>query len=245
MKYNIIVASRNAMEWLPESLDSILNQDHDNFEVCVVDDFSADKSQPAFVKEYCELNGWSYILNDHHRGAMANHVAGIKKLAPESDEEVIVIVDGDDQLFHNGVLSRLDEYYVPGVHMTYGGSIDDPPTIYPTHIQPYPPQVIRDGTYRTYGLIHYGHLRTFKYGLFKQLDEDVDFKWPNGEWFQACCDSAVMIPCLELAGPGGHAYITEPMYRYNSANPSSDWRTRNKEIDRIHYHLLHALKSKV
>jgi glycosyltransferase involved in cell wall biosynthesis len=244
-RFMVVSCGRNKPEWLAPCFDSIAEQTDKNFQVCVVDDASDDGRSPAQVERYCEAMGWKYILQSKRRGAMFNQVAAIETLEPEPDD-VIVLVDSDDRLAHHKVFDRLRKYYEGEVDMTYGSYKSEPhsPTCSPA--MAYPPDVIRRGTYREYartgGGLLVNHLRTFKHKLFEQLDYS-DFRWPDGEWFSACCDTAIMIPCLELSR-GRHRFIDEVLYIYNSENPSSDWRTQPREVDRVHAYILQDLPRK-
>lgn len=243
--FQVVSCGRNQTPWLKRCFEYIRHQTDRDFNVCVVDDASDDGQAPKIVQDYCEREGWQFILQKTRRGAMFNQVAAIETLDPAPDD-VIVIVDSDDRLAHNEVFSRLRHYYEGNVDMTYGSYASEPysPTCSPARA--YPPEVIRKGTYRQYALTGGGllvnHLRTFKFRLFDQLDYS-DFRFPDGEWFQACCDTAIMIPCLELSR-GRHRFIEEVLYVYNSENPSSDWRTQPREVDRVHAYILHELPRK-
>ena len=56
----------------------------------------------------------------------------------------------------------------------------------------------------------------------------------------ACCDTAVMIPCLEMAG-GRHLMIPEVLYAYTRRNPLSDCRVNGPEIDKAHHRIFHEI----
>lgn len=244
-RFKIVSCGRNQSRWLLDCFDSIAKQTDDKFEVCVVDDASDDGKAQGIIERYCTARGWTFLLNNMRRGAMFNQVNAIEALNPESDD-VIVIVDSDDRLAHDRVLERLRFYYEGEVDMTYGSYRSEPfsPTCSPA--LPYPPDVIRRGTYRQYastgGGLLTNHLRTFKFGLFSQLSYD-DFRFEDGQWFPACCDTAIMIPCLELSR-GRHRFIEEELYVYNSENPNSDWRTQPGEVDRVHAYILNTLPRK-
>lgn len=242
MKFAVVVAAYNSMKWLPDTLKSISSQEYDNYVVCVVDDNSDDPGQADYVRSTCELNGWNYILNDENKGAMFNQVAAINSLDLD-DDDVVVIVDGDDRLAHSGVLGRLNEIYSSSdVQVTYGNYLPVPAS--DTCPKPgwYTDYVKQTNSYRratrTNGIM-FNHLRTFKYRLFRHMNPERDFML-NGKWFEACADTAIMIPALELAG-GRYKFVDEILYHYNSENPISDWRQRARVIDRIHGHILKRL----
>lgn len=238
MRFKVIVASYDSMAWLPGTLNSIRGQENVAVDVCVVDDASPDKTQAGFIKEYCESEGWSYILNDERMGAMRNQVVGIREMGG-NPEDVIVWVDGDDELQPGDALSRLQGYYGPTTDMTYGSYESVP--FSPTCPNPceYPLPVIAENAYRkwTTRQICFNHLRTMRYRIFDAMDEAVDFRWPDGRWFGLGADIAMMVPALELSG-GRHKFIEEKLYRYNSENPISDWRVNMNRADNVHRHVL-------
>jgi len=245
MKFQIVVASYNSMDWLPRTLSSIADQSYRNFNVCVVDDASTDRNQAKFVKSFCDDQDWISILHKKNMGALYSQVEAINALDPD-DEDVIVWVDGDDWLFNRNVLRKLENIYSTGNYlMTYGNYVTEPESKTCPQPTAYPREVVLSNGYRKAGYTHgllFNHLRTVKYSLFKHLDES-DFTWPDGSWFKCCGDTAVMIPCLELAG-GRYKYIDTPLYVYNTINPVSDWRRQSPEIDRTHLYILKTLKEK-
>jgi len=185
------------------------------------------------------------ILHKENKGALYSQVEAINALSPE-DDDVIVWVDGDDWLAHQNVLKYLSKFY--DAHkclMTYGNYRPDPSSDTCPQPKSYPKEVVLDNSYRvsayTCGLL-FNHLRTVKYLLFKHLKES-DFTWPDGTWFKCAGDTAVMIPCLELAG-GRYRYIDKELYVYNTSNPVSDWRRWSNEIDRTHKYILIDLPKK-
>lgn len=245
MKFQIVVASYNSMDWLPKTLQSIADQNYEDFNVCVVDDASTDRNQWPFIKSFCEDHGWISIVHDKNMGALYSQVEAIKALSPD-DHDVIVWVDGDDWLINRNVLKNLKNIYNSGNYlMTYGNYVSEPFSKTCPQPSAYPREVVIDNSYRgsayKYGIL-FNHLRTVKYLLFKQLDES-DFTWPDGSWFRCAGDTAVMIPCLELAG-GRYKYVDTPLYVYNTVNPVSDWRKQSPEIDRTHSYILRTLKAK-
>ena len=245
MKFQIVVSSYNSMQWLPKTLQSISDQSYRNFNVCVVDDASTDEGQADFIRSFCEERGWISIIHINNMGALYSQVQAIKALDPE-DDDVIVWVDGDDWLINRNVLKKLKAIYESGNYlMTYGNYISEPYSNTCPQPMSYPKEIVLENSYRkssyTHGLL-FNHLRTVKYLLFKNLDQS-DFTWPDGSWFKCCGDTAVMIPCLELAG-GRYKYIDFPLYVYNTANPVSDWRKQSDEIDKTHLYILKTLKEK-
>lgn len=236
---NVVVPAYNS-SWLPACLDSVVVQDHKKVAVCVVDDASDGSWQPEYIKEVCDENNWAYILNSARRGSMFNQFNAINTLAP-ANGDVIAIVDGDDYLATPTALSTVQKYYDQGYLLTYGNYRNSNGE--PSMAADYPLEVKEKNKYRRCGQLLFNHLRTFSYDLYKELDPDKDFRFPGGEWFQTCADSAIMIPCLELAG-GNYKFIDKVLYHYNSENPISDWRVDSAAVDRVNGYIMNHLRRK-
>lgn len=247
MRFKFIVCGVNHQAWLPRCLESIDVQTIKNFDVAVVDDATPDVNFHNWIRSYCDERGWLSILNEEHKGNMYNQVHAIRALQCEP-EDVLVFLDGDDRLEHERVLERLMFHYSDGSEVVYGQYRSDPfsPTCSPA--RSYPARVVADNDYRAYGLYGGGllvnHLRTVKYKLFAQLD-DSDFKDGDGNWFKSCADTAVMIPCMELARGKVKCLENEILYVYNSENPQSDWRRQARQVDADHDYILRVLKKKI
>lgn len=242
-KFCIITTAYKCKPYIDRCLSSILSQQYDNYSVCVVDDFSRDKAQENIISKY-NYDHWTLIFNKERRGAMANQVMAINEIC-EDPEDVIVFLDGDDSFTHSEVLPYLDQIYSsdPEIELTYGSYQSVPHSNTCPSVRPYPESVIQSRGYRKFTAesgIYFNHLRTFKYKLFLEMDEEVNFKDASGKWFGSCTDTAMMIPALEIAAK--HKFISEVLVDYSSDNPISDWRVNPKGIDKNHDYILNTLK---
>lgn len=243
-RFCIVTAAYNCSKYLDGCLGSIAQQNYKNYDVCIVDDASTDHLQREILLSYKE--SFNIIFNAQKVGAMANQVTAIKEICRDS-EDVIVFLDGDDKFTDSGVLQYLDSIYSSNdkIDLTYGSyrSVPHSPTC--PSVNPYPEGVIKTRSYRKFTSkrgIYFNHLRTFKYKLFQQMDEDIDFKDKSGQWFQTCTDTAMMIPALELADE--HKYVEKVLVDYTSDNPISDWRVNAATIDKNHRYILTELPRK-
>jgi glycosyltransferase involved in cell wall biosynthesis len=232
MRFKVISTSYNASRWIERSLHSIDSQQEVDFDVCVVDDASTDGAD-SFIKDFCTDRGWNYILHKKNTGPMCSQYEAVQALDCQKDD-VLVWVDGDDRLAHNFAFKRVKQEYDSGALMTYGSYMSEPfsPTCSPA--KPYPDDVVKANSYKasayTCGIL-FNHLRTVSYRLFERLNPDVDFKYPDGRWLEAAADSAIMLPCLQLAG-GRYSFIRDILYCYNSENNISEWRIHPRTVDR-------------
>lgn len=102
MGVSIIIPVYNRAKILKESLRSILLQDHEDFEVIVVDDHSDED-----IKGVCDSfkdERILYIKNTRLKGAQGARNTGILT----SKYDILVFLDSDDHLTNNSISSRLD-----------------------------------------------------------------------------------------------------------------------------------------
>lgn len=246
--FHAIVAGRNCENWVVRCLDSLASQRRPFDTIQVTDDASTDRT-------FSTVTNWvgeqapdvqarvNAVRRGQRLGALRNQCDMIDRANPDPDD-VLVFVDLDDRLAHSMVTIKLEaEYARPELDCTYGQYAPSPPSNTCQQARPYPHQVVAQRNYRSFaaqaGGILFNHLRTFRYRVFSQIDRDLNFCWPDGTWFQTCCDTAMMIPVLELARE--HRVLDEVLYTYNSINPLSDWRQNAAEIDRTHGYILRTL----
>lgn len=241
--YQLIVAGYNCYQYAERCLDSIAAQTLTDYNVCVVNDASTDERMEPFLRAYCDERGWIFHNREVNAGALRSQHEGIMLLAPQ-DGDVIVWVDMDDALSSPDSLKILDSYYDDDTMMTYGTYQSVPYSDTCPPVLRYDPKCEANRDYRNmhkWGLC-YNHLRTVKWDLYKHLDPKIDFYY-NGDWMHLASDTAVMIPCLEMAD-GRYKVIPEVLYNYSSDNPISEWRKAPQGTDDMHAHLLRARKKR-
>ena len=98
----IVVPSYNNKDWYVRNLDSIFNQEYENYHVVYIDDCSPDGTG-QLVADYIEQRGFhskiTLVKNEVNKGALYNIYHAIHGHADDND--VILTVDGDDWLAHN------------------------------------------------------------------------------------------------------------------------------------------------
>lgn len=215
----VVIASYNNKDWYRRNLDSVFNQQYNNYRIIYVDDCSPDGTGDL-VEEYVKQKGQAHrvtvIKNKDRRKALANIYFGVQSC---KDNEIVALVDGDDFLAHNQVFHILNQCYAyPSTWLTYSQFV----LLEHNAIgwgYPYPYEVMRDKSFRSYSNIP-THLRTFYAGLFKKIKlEDLMLE---GGFFTMTYDMAIMLPMVEMASNGHIVFIPDTLYIYNDMNSLND-----------------------
>ena len=210
-------------KWIEKTLTSISIQEYKNCDVTIIDDCSTDLNQKNIIQTYCEKyncdsNKWKYIFNKNRRYSLYNIMLGIYNSAC-NDDDVIIILDGDDWFYDEKVLNKLNYNYSNNdIYLTYGQYI-----CYPNnemgHCREMSKNIIENKLYRKTDWM-LSHLKTFKFKLFKNIKAE-DFLDTNGEFMKMTYDLAIMFPIAEMAG-NKIKFINDILYVYNSENPIND-----------------------
>lgn len=231
-RFVIVTASYNNHEWVAKNLNSIFSQTYKNFRVIYYDDASTDDTADLaynIAKKNKMLDKIRIVKNQQRVGAHENIYRAIHSC---DDDEIAVIVDGDDWLAHNGVLFYLNEIYMhSNTWITYGQYRQ-----YPSgklgYSQKIPDNVIKENSIRKYSWVT-SHLRTFYAWLYKRIKtEDLIYE---GRFLRRAGDLAIMLPMIEMAGE--HSLFTpEILLIYNTANDLSFGKPRgNKFVSQQKY----------
>ena len=188
-KLKIVVTSYNPTpDYLIKCLKSIENQTYKYFNLCILDDNSDDKYSNEYkniITSYSDKYNWKYIFNKKNEGPLVARSQCINLLKPD-DEDIIVLIDGDDELYNENVLENLNNYYQGDTLITFGNfynKIDD-------EIIPIPryncfknnkkfKKIIKNNSFRKRWI--YSHLKTFKFKLYKNIN-DKDLRDSNNEY---------------------------------------------------------------
>jgi len=228
----ILTASYNNKDWYERNLDSVIGQDYDNWRLIYINDCSTDGTG-ELVKSYVDQKGYQekvlLVNNDTRKGHLANQYKAISSCLPN---EVVIVLDGDDWLPHNHVLSYINRMYQdPEVWMTYGQF-----WYFKRNVKgmchAIPPEYVVTNKARDYPSWVLSHLRTFYAGLFQQIAlEDLLYQ---GTFYPMFADGATMYPMFEMAAERAK-FIPDILCVYNDANQLSflhDQREKQMEIRR-------------
>ena len=224
--FRIITPFFNAKYYLRIHLYSLSIQLNNNFKSYLIDDCSTDNST-EIVKQVTNCDSrFSLTVNSDKRYALENIVRTIDAIDDIDDEDIIILLDGDDWLSCEKVLSHLEFIYNQNdCLMTYGSYSFFPFKRKGIEPSPYSKLVIDNNLYRKDGW-RASHLRTFKYKLWKKLNyEDLKI---NGEYLKYAYDQAIMLPLLEMSREKA-LYIPEVLHVYNRTNPLNVDKIKRRE----------------
>ena len=97
---SVIIPAFNAQEYIPETIESILNQSYRNLEVVVVDDGSKDKTADI-VRKYESLH---YVYQENSGGCAVPRNTGIEK----SSGQYLCFIDADDLMMPDRIETQVD-----------------------------------------------------------------------------------------------------------------------------------------
>jgi len=120
-KFVIIIPSYNNARWCVKNINSALNQNYENYRIIFIDDNSNDQTfekVSEIVNSSAKASKVCLIKNQNRVGALENIYNAVLTCA---DDEIVLTLDGDDWLAHNGVLTKLQIIYASEhVWITYG-----------------------------------------------------------------------------------------------------------------------------
>lgn len=248
-RFKVVVTTYNAgSDKITSCLNSIDKQSYPKHlvDVYIVDDASTKNTQnnQKIIKDFCHNNKWGCMFKQKNGGPMESRIQAIERLGCK-DEDVIVLIDGDDRLYNNKVFSILNRSYQDETLATCGNFIDEvggkiTPSSKSRSSNYCPAQhtalQLKGGDYRKTGWL-YSHLKTFKYKVYKHIDHN-DLK-RNGRYIQSATDLALFYPILEMSG-GKYKCISDILYIYTQDHPenyhnSSDSQKKNSQADNANY----------
>lgn len=220
-RFVILICSYNNEKFVEANILSAINQEYNRFRVIYVDDASTDRTcdvLQATLNKTDKAHLVKIIRNEHNRGApLPNHYDTIHHEI--EDDEIVVLLDGDDCLAHPKVLFLLNRVYHSNkdIWLTYGqfqgmqsGEVG--------WCCRYPKEIIERNAFREF--VHMpSHLKTFYAWLFKKIrKEDLFYE---GDFYKMTGDLAIMLPMIEMA-KNHHKFIAEVLYLYNEGNTLSE-----------------------
>ena len=233
--FKIVVTFYNpGYDYLKKCIESIDKQNYKNYEVCLVNDFS--NKDTKNLDDLCSIyskKGWKYLKKNENKGPCSSRIDGINILKPK-DDDIIILIDGDDKLHNNKVLDILNNKYQDNTLITFGNFIKIKNNKQNSNkmINCEKINLKKLSTNRNFRNLHnnkypFSHLKTFKFKLYKNLDLN-DLK-KNGEYIRSSTDAALMYPLLEMAGKNIKC-VREVLYDYTMDHSESFHNNNYRKI---------------
>jgi glycosyltransferase involved in cell wall biosynthesis len=196
----VVIVGHNNGAFVEKTLQSVFSQNYLDFRVFYVDDASDDGSFELardLVYESGQTMRFEMVQNEERLGMPTNIARVVERC---SDQEIIVVVSGEDWLAHKWVLSRLNQYYAnPDLWLTFGQYRQ-----YPEYTLGLCRPLADDKPVRQQPFIA-SHVKTFYVALFRRIDpKDLQFS----------TDFSYMAPMLEMA-KGHSTFVSEILYIEN------------------------------
>ena len=212
----IFISGFNNGAFVEKTLRSVFSQVYDNYRVIYIDDASTDGSFEVardLISQSPQAARAAFVHNEQRIGFLANL---IRAASVCQDQEILVILNGEDWLAHEWVLSRLNQYYAdPDLWLTYG-QYREFPTFRIGSVRNY---LESEGAQLRAAPFAASHLKTFYAGLFKHIPES-DLLY-QGAFLPQATDLAIMLPMIEMAFSHFH-FIPEILYIANRRAPPSE-----------------------
>ena len=222
---HVVTPFHNAAPYLRGCLDSLLRQDVQEWQCWLYDDASTDGSvetiRPTLVDSRFHLT-----TNPSQRGLTWNYSC-FRQNAQVQDEDLVISLDGDDQLAGNQALRTVCTFYreFPQLWLTWGSylCVDARGRTRPGISRSVADvTLVRNKPWRT------SHLRTCKAFLLRAIREE-DLLDQQGNYYSPAGDMALMFPMLEMATNQHALHIPSYLYYYHEDNPHSDHRLHGAE----------------
>lgn len=218
-RIRVVVPFRNAKAFLAPCIESIARQHYPNFSATFIDDCSDDGSSDLVPGNDPRFE---LITNPERVGPLVNRVTFI--LSCDADD-IVVYLDGDDQLasddalsYINALYNRYDCWLTYGQFITQNGNLG--------WAQPHATPKDLAETLDTGSMKFPIHPLTHRAGLLHRL-KDFDpglasFKDENGNWLFYASDAVMGRPLFMMAGWDRVIYNDRVVYLYTEGHEISE-----------------------
>jgi glycosyltransferase involved in cell wall biosynthesis len=208
----VLVPFWNGEDLLERCLESLSTQTYPGT-VVLIDDASAAPAR-ELARAWCErAEGRVLVSRTHNGGPAAARHDGLRWILEHagSERDVIVLLDGEDELAHPQALATIAAIYAadPRIEMTLGG-----------HRRASGKSTFRR-RYRAWHLqLHLARAaawrarppHTFRVGRLRRVWPEIRWRWPNGSWIRSAADVLLVLPMLATLRWHELAQLEEVLY---------------------------------
>jgi glycosyltransferase involved in cell wall biosynthesis/GR25 family glycosyltransferase involved in LPS biosynthesis len=213
-----IIPSFNNEKYYIKNLESVFNQTYPFWRAIYIDDCSTDNTY-HLVKEFIKERGFEdkviVLRNEKNMKQTYSRYIAYNMC---QDDEVCCLLDGDDWLYNDNVLTTLNKKYIEhNLLISYGQFYyyENDTLQKLSGFKKYKEEDIKNINFNYRNEWITQHLRTCEASLLKTIPESY-LKY-NGEWLKCCSDIAEMWWVLERSN-GRHMNVGVPLYVYNKDN---------------------------
>jgi glycosyltransferase involved in cell wall biosynthesis len=235
-RFVILIGSYNNEKWAAQNVESVLKQTHTNFQIIYFDAASTDKTS-EIVKSYADKDKRITLITSPERRLKTWFFNYVIDCGFVESNDIVCILDGDDFLSSEDVLSYLNEVYNQShCWMTYGGMLcweggDVTREAFPQNSLP-PPEVFEKKLYRQ-DMWRYSHMRTCRGFLWNKLDI-MDFVSTTDGKFITLDDLCTVYPMLEMCPANKIFRVEEPIYIWNASESRGCAENKTNNIGQVY-----------
>jgi len=219
----------NSSDHLGDLIESVKEQNNENWEHIIIDDMSTDDSFIIANELIKDDNRFTLLKNNTRKYSLRNIVETARKFKKNKDV-IIAIIDGDDALCNENTVSILLNEYKEGIDTVWTMHTWDINNVNISNemqaIDPYQQPWVSS------------HLKTFRSTLINNVS-DANFKNLDNEWFTSGCDQALYLPLLHLSKES--KFINEICYLFRMNSKSVESR---KFADRKKFNTINLVRSR-
>lgn len=233
-KLVVISVMYNCENYIDRCINSIRNQNYNNYECYIIDDASTDNSVKKALWAIDGDSKFNVICNEKKKWMTGNFYENIHR-KNINNNDIIVAIDGDDCLPDVDVFNRVNDAYTDGnIWFTYGSFIIEESGN------------IKEGWTKdveNIDLIYsepwvFTHLKTFKAGLYRKIKKEDFIDPETNYYFKATGDINITIPMIQMAGINKIKHLPDVNYIYNCNNPINSHKVRSNEQIRIRKYIM-------
>lgn len=216
----IISCFWNAENYIERCINSVKNQNYKDFKMFLIDDMSTDNSVEKIKKIIDGDKRFTLFVNKEKKFKLKNMDELIRNEKFLDSEDIIIELDGDDFLFDNYVLQKIQSKYDSNENLWLtNGSF-----IYSNGAAGFSSKV----NYKTIrqDRFCFSHLRTWKCHLWRNIETE-SFLDENKEYFKSAPDVAYSFPMVEMAGDLHYEYIKDILLVYNAESPFNEHKNQS------------------
>jgi|GEM_PF-151001 hypothetical protein len=206
-KINVLILFHDCPQFVRDCYESLIGQEYQKFKLYFLNDNSNDTDHSIIPL----ADNVVVCKSKYRKYALANLIYFLRSKSFD-DDEIIILVEGDDFLLTNDVFSRINHiYHEKKCFLTYGQYCYTDGRL--GHCSAYSTDDFNNFKKLDWRV---SHLVTFKYKIFKEfLNQDPNVnscRDRHGAFYEASYEVALMKPLMEIAGYERIYFNKDPVY---------------------------------